>query len=60
VDRIRRQRQKLVGFLLVAVEKAGVTGASPGLGDFEQPAQDFIGVRDPVTGEPCRRRRRPM
>jgi hypothetical protein len=37
VDRIRRQRQrqKLIGFLLVAVEKLGVPGTSHGLRDFE-------------------------
>ena len=37
VDRIRcqRQRQKLIGFLLVAVEKVGVPGTSHGLRDFE-------------------------
>jgi hypothetical protein len=37
VDRIRgqRQRQKLVGFPLVAVEKPGVPGTSHGLRDFE-------------------------
>jgi hypothetical protein len=37
VDRIRRQRQrqKLVGFLLVAVEKPGVPGTSCSHGDFE-------------------------
>ena len=47
MDRIRRQRQrqKLVGFLLVAIEKPGMSGASHGLCDFEQPAQDLVGVR---------------